>query len=92
MSKKLVFNNQVESIVGGFGYWSNNNYPVTVWVDDNNKFHREDGPAIEDADGTRLWYKHGKRHRESGPAAEFADGYEEWWLNGVRFDDEKNNS
>ena len=44
-------------------------------------YHREDGPAIEFADGTKKWYFNGRMHREGGPAYE-SDGYEEWWING----------
>jgi hypothetical protein len=44
--------------------------------------HREDGPAIEWADGDKYWYINGKRHREDGPAAEHANGDKEWYLNG----------
>ena len=47
----------------------------------NGKLHREDGPAIEYADGDKFWYKNGKYHREDGPACEF-DGTKEWFLNG----------
>jgi hypothetical protein len=36
--------------------------------------HREDGPAVEWADGRREWWLHGERHREDGPALEWADG------------------
>jgi hypothetical protein len=28
-----------------------------------NKRHREDGPAVEYADGDKAWYKNGKLHR-----------------------------
>ena len=48
------------------------------------KLHREDGPAYEDADGSREWFINGKRHREDGPAIEYANGDEEWYLNGKR--------
>jgi len=44
-------------------------------------FHREDGPAIEYADGGKCWYTNGKRHREDGPAIEYADGDKSWYLN-----------
>ena len=44
--------------------------------------HREDGPAIERADGYKVWYINGKRHREDGPAVEGFNGYKEWYLNG----------
>ena len=44
--------------------------------------HREDGPAIEWASGSKAWYLNGKCHREDGPAAEWASGGKEWFLNG----------
>jgi len=36
--------------------------------------HREDGPAIEWADGSKEWWINEKLHREDGPAIEWADG------------------
>jgi len=44
--------------------------------------HREDGPAIEYADGDKEWYLNDGLHREDGPAVEYADGDKEWFLNG----------
>ncbi len=38
------------------------------------KLHREDGPAIEHANGSRYWYLKGECHRICGPAMEFSDG------------------
>ena len=46
--------------------------------------HREDGPAIERADGAKYWYINGKRHREDGPAVERATGDKSWYINGKR--------
>ena len=48
----------------------------------NNKYHREDGPAIEFLDGAKEWYWNGKHHRVDGPAIEYPDGVKEWWLDG----------
>ena len=48
----------------------------------NDKFHREDGPAIEWANGGKEWYINGKLHREDGPAVERANGTKFWYLNG----------
>jgi len=45
------------------------------------KLHREDGPAVEYADGDKEWWVNDKRHREDGPAVEYADGGKEWWIN-----------
>jgi hypothetical protein len=50
--------------------------------------HREDGPAVEYADGSKWWFDHGVIHREDGPAVEFADGTKRWWLNAVQFKEE----
>ena len=48
----------------------------------NDELHREDGAAVECADGTRFWYLHGKLHREDGPAVEQSNGARSWFLNG----------
>jgi hypothetical protein len=50
----------------------------------NGKLHREDGPAIERANGDKWWYLNGKQHREDGPAVEYANGDKWWYLNGKR--------
>lgn len=64
-------------------------YKVTVdnegtkrWYNEQDQFHREDGPACEWADGTKWWYLNDKLHREDGPAIERADGTKSWCLNG----------
>ena len=44
--------------------------------------HREDGPAVEWANGTKYWWLNGELHREDGPAIEWANGTKYWWLNG----------
>ena len=46
--------------------------------------HREDGPAIEYANGDKSWYINGKLHRENGPANEYSDGSKSWYVNGER--------
>jgi len=48
----------------------------------NGKQHREDGPAVEWADGSKEWYLNGEIHREDGPAVEYANGDKSWYLNG----------
>ena len=53
----------------------------TYWKVDG-KYHRENGPAVEWADGTKAWYLNNKLHREDGPAVERANGGKEWYLNG----------
>jgi hypothetical protein len=46
------------------------------------RLHREDGPALEWAHGTREWYRRGRRHRDGGPAVEHADGTKSWYRGG----------
>ena len=36
--------------------------------------HREDGPAVELADGSVGWFINGQLHREDGPASILYDG------------------
>ena len=58
----------------------------------NGKRHREDGPAIEWADGSKEWLRHGNRHREDGPAIECSQaGVNYWYLDGVRYTEEEFN-
>ena len=54
------------------------------WYNDVGQYHREDGPAVELANGSKQWYLNGKLHREDGPANEWANGSKEWYLNGQR--------
>lgn len=61
----------------------------------NGKPHREDGPAVEYANGDKSWWLNGKRHREDGPAVEHADGDKRWHIDGeelteAEFNDRKN--
>ena len=55
-----------------------------VWRLPNGKLYREDGPAVERADGTKSWWVNGKRHRVDGPAVEWANGDKWWHVNGKR--------
>ena len=45
-----------------------------VWLDAHAKLHREDGPAIENINGDKEWWIHGKRHRVGAPASEYYGG------------------
>ena len=47
------------------------------------KLHRDDGPAVIDANGTKLWFRNGKEHRDGDkPAVEDANGTKRWFKNG----------
>ena len=47
-----------------------------------NQRHRENGPAIERANGSKEWYINNQFHREDGPAIERADGTKAWYIDG----------
>jgi len=55
----------------------------------NNKLHREDGPAIECANGYKSWYRNGELHCEDGPAIVDIEGTKFWFLHGIRLDEEE---
>ena len=59
------------------------------WYNDVGQYHRLDGPAVELADGDKVWYLNGKLHREDGPAIEDANGTNEWWLNDKQYTEEE---
>ena len=58
------------------------------WFDAVSNLHRDDGPAYTGADGSTLWYQHGKLHRDDGPAVEHASGAREWYQHGQRHRDD----
>jgi len=66
--------------IDGFG--------TTIWVV-NGEYHREDGPAIETAEGSKFWWVNGELHREDGPAVVLDDGSKFWWLNGIQYTKEE---
>ena len=53
------------------------------WKNEDGKYNREDGPAIEYANGDKAWYSDGQLHREDGPAIEYANGDKTWYKNDV---------
>ena len=48
------------------------------------QLHREDGPAVVYATGTKEWWLNGQLHRDAGPAVIWNDGSKEWYQNGQR--------
>ena len=55
-----------------------------IYRNSNGQKHRQHGPAVECADGTKSWFLNGELHRVDGPAIEWANGDKSWWLNGQR--------
>ena len=60
-----------------------------IWYNENGRYHREDGPAIEYASWIKAWLINGNLHREDGPAYEGANGYKEYWINGKKLTKEQ---
>lgn len=58
---------------------------TTFYLNDQDKYHRLDGPAIEWEDGDKEWYINGLHHRLDGPAIEWSDGDKVWYINGVQY-------
>jgi hypothetical protein len=50
------------------------------------ELHRDDGPAVEHANGNKYYYQHGELHRDDGPAIEYADGKKYYYQHGIRVD------
>ena len=53
-----------------------------TWYNAAGEIHRDGGPAVENADGTKEWWVDGKRHRENGPAIEYHYGAKVWYREG----------
>ena len=49
-------------------------FGTILYINENNKLHREDGPARICSDGTQVWHKNGFIYRENGPSVIFSDG------------------
>ena len=52
-------------------------------------FHRENGPAVEYANGDKYWFINDVRHREDGPAIENFNGVKWWYLNGKEYTEQE---
>jgi hypothetical protein len=57
-------------------------YRCIDYLNDENRYHRTDGPAIEYVHGTKSWWVDGRLHRLDGPAVEWADGSKYWYVAG----------
>lgn len=45
-------------------------------------FHRDNDPAVQLDNGTKIWFINGLRHRENQPAVILYNGDKQWWYNG----------
>ena len=64
-------------------------YDTRRYYNSAGELHREDGPAVIRAVGTKEWYHNGLHHREDGPAVEFPSGMHKWCLNGIVFSQQR---
>jgi hypothetical protein len=82
MKIKQLLKLELSSPVFYPGLFSSRTEERIEWILPNGDLHREFGPALELADGSKVWYLNGVRHRECGPAAEYTCGFMEWYTNG----------
>ena len=54
------------------------------WHNHAGQLHRDNRPAVEYANGDKVWYQNDQLHRIDGPACEYADGDKSWYQNGLR--------
>ncbi|RTK95649.1 MAG: hypothetical protein EKK64_06220 [Neisseriaceae bacterium] len=68
---------------------------IKIWIKEKEPkkwfFHRVKGPAIEQADGKKIWYLNGEKHRIPGPAVEHSNGDKDWWVHGFPTSSERSN-
>ena len=85
LSKEIMSTEQIESEtdyvlceISPYGDGSKRYY------NEKGEYHRENGPAVEYADGSKLWYINDKLHREDGPAEELYNDEMGWFINDQR--------
>jgi hypothetical protein len=59
------------------------------WYLNGIELHREDGPAVERADGSKYWLLNNKRHRIDGPAFDLSGGDKYWFLDDKEYSEEE---
>jgi hypothetical protein len=64
----------------------------TEWYNLEGQLHREDGPAVEYANGDKYYFINCKLHREDGPAIEHTNGDKWYYINGKELTEEEFNS
>jgi hypothetical protein len=51
------------------------------YYDDEDRYHRLDGPAVISHNQDKFWYMCGKCHRLDGPSCIWANGETSWYIN-----------
>lgn len=54
------------------------------YLNNNGLLDRNDGPAIEFANGDKYWFSNGRIHKDDGPAFISSTGVKEYWIRGKR--------
>ena len=60
-----------------------------IWENENGQIHREDGPAVEYANGSVSWYNQGDNHRDDGPAIVHSYGRHLYYFNHIFYSKEE---
>jgi len=55
------------------------------------QWHRDSGPAMEHANGDKIWYINGRKHRLDGPAIEYGNMDRTWYILGNYYPKTKHN-
>ena len=67
--------------------WDINYYQIEYFKD--GLFHRDDGPAVVESNGSQAWYQYGEYHRNDGPAIIYPNGFQAWYQHGKIVQEEK---
>jgi hypothetical protein len=59
-----------------------------LWKNKKGQLHRRNGPAVEQFDGTNLYYQNGQLHNDFGPAIIQFDKKEKYFLHGKEYSKE----
>lgn len=80
-NKKESFDKLSWQIQLGYHHKETDRKGNTYYYNENNRLHKENGPAIEYSDGDKEWWIKGELHRLDDAAIEYADGSKQWWIN-----------
>lgn len=81
--KECEYTSKVDADFIGYLKCFNKNGDLSVtYYYFHGRLHRQDGPAVEYAYGTKMWFTNGIIHRADGPAIERSDGTNIWYVVG----------
>lgn len=56
-----------------------------IWKNKKSELHREDGPAVEFSNGTKMWIINNEFHRTEGPAVIHNNGIVRYMLHDIDY-------